>query len=241
MAEHEFAWKTGYEYQFLLQSQTVTKSNLNELSSNQYNGLYMEGVLVVQVKSPNLLYATICKPEYASVQTAMADGSESDMPDGSLQYMPIPLTGKTFEIKTKNGVVKDLLVQKDVYLKHNWEVNLLKSVVSQLQVDTLGENMMQNKNYQLPDNDFPFGYFMAMEDTVGGKCEVLYDIMEVSTIHNMPPVPMSDLPTDGNLINLTKTKNYTNCEQQMSYQFGFKAGANWKSEYSTHGEYLSVS
>jgi len=231
IADHHHAWETGNEYHFLMQSRTLTA--LNELAT-QYSGILMKGDLIVQVKSSDTLQAVVSKPQYVPVHKILPEGWDSEVID--LEFHELSLSGKPFEIKLKNGLIREVLIDQDV---PTWEVNLLKSIISQLQVDTQGENMITSKVTQIPNDNQPFGTFKAMEDSVGGKCEVLYNITPLPEDEAEILVPLPNLRKDGHHINITKTKNYTRCEQQMTYHSGIFGKMNWKPGFNE--KLLSVS
>lgn len=209
----------------------------------EFSGIVIKGVLIVQVRSSNTLQARISELKYAPVEKLLSrefltQGWDSTIPDSKLQLNKLFLSEKPFEIQMKNGVIRDLLVDKTV---STWELNLLKSIVSQLQVDTRGENAITDKNNQILEE--PFAMFKTMEDSVGGKCEVHYDITPLpeSVLLNRPElIPLPNLHNDSYL-EITKTKNYNKCEQRMGYHFSMNGKQSWKSESNTNDGFLSVS
>ena len=210
-------------------------------SNNQYTGVLMKGSLKVQPKDSDALLAKLTKTKYSQIHTKLPGGWDSEIPDSQLRLEEFPMTGKTFEIKMKHGVVKDLVVDKEV---PTWEVNILKSIVSQLQVDTQGENTKKSKHNHGPEGEQPFAMYKTMEDSVGGKCEVLYDIsplpeMVVSRNHEWVPKP--ELVEDQRLIEIVKTKNYSNCEQRMGFHYGLVDDSHSEFRTNENGPFLSVS
>nr|XP_012221807.1 PREDICTED: uncharacterized protein LOC105671873 [Linepithema humile] len=235
VADNNYAWETGNEYQFLIQSRTLTA--LDNLAP-EFSGIVMKGVLTVQVRSPDTLQAKVSQPKYASVDKLLLERWDSTIPDPMLTLVELPLSEKPFEIKIKHGVIRDLLVDKTVA---TWELNLLKSIVSQLQIDTEGENAITNKSNQIFEDEQPFAIFKTMEDSVGGKCEVHYDITPLpeDVLFNRPELaPLPNLNNDGYL-EITKTKNYNRCEQRMGYHFSMNGKKSWKSESNADG-FLSI-
>lgn len=53
-----------------------------------------------------------------------------------------------------------MVVDKDL---ESWELNFLKGIVSQFQVDTQGENLKKSKTNLLPENGQGFGVYKTME------------------------------------------------------------------------------
>lgn len=233
VADHHHAWETGKEYHFLIRSRTLTA--LDNLA-RQFSGILMKGDVTVQAKSSDILQAVVSKTQYAPVHKLLPEGWDSEITN--LEFDELSLSGKPFEIKLHNGVIRNILIDQEV---PTWEVNLLKSIVSQLQIDMQGENMRANRDTRIPDDNQPFGQFKVMEDSVGGKCEVDYHITPLSedVLSKMPElVPLPNLREDGRHIEITKIKSYNRCEQRMAYHSGiFGKWMNWKS----NNKALSVS
>ncbi|XP_066599767.1 vitellogenin-like [Prorops nasuta] len=231
------AWKTGQEYQYLVRSRTMTA--LDKLN-DRYSGIVIKALLKIQPRQDNedVLAASIYGAKYAPIHTELEEGWDTPIPESNMQLRELPLTGKPFEIKMKHGVIRDLVVDKSV---PTWEVNLLKSIVSQLQVDTQAENAKDSPHTQVPRDDQPYATFKAMEDTVGGKCEVLYDITPLPQLilqSNPELVPLPHLD-DQQYIEVFKTKNYTKCEQRMGYHFGITGSTEWEPGTNDNSDLLT--
>ncbi|KAL6445373.1 hypothetical protein ACFW04_002286 [Cataglyphis niger] len=188
------------------------------INSNQWtSGIELKGVLDVHVQTPNRLQATIPKLQYVHVDEQSSQDFEPSQQQIE-EYHDVPISKKPFEIILKHGVIRDIKVEKDVPI---WEVNLLKSIVGQLQVDTQGENRIKSKSDQIPDNEqLPFASYRVMEDSVSGNCEVHYSITPISRelLDSRPEmVPLPHL--DKNFIEIRKTKDYKKCKQQQGYHY----------------------
>ncbi|XP_036147441.1 uncharacterized protein LOC105839512 [Monomorium pharaonis] len=217
IADHNHAWETGNEYHYLIESRTLTALKL----AQQYSGIVIKGNLTVQVKSSNTLQAVVSKTQYAPVHKVLSEDWNSEITD--LKFDELSMSGKSFEIKLEQGVIRDVLVDQDV---PTWEINLIKSIVSQLQIDLQGKNVIRSTNNRIPDDNQPYGSFRVMEDSVGGKCEVFYTVKP--TPENSGSIPFPNLRKDGLHFSITKTKNYTRCEQRMAYHSGITGKMNWK-------------
>nr|XP_012221881.1 PREDICTED: vitellogenin-1-like [Linepithema humile] len=179
-------------------------------------------MLTIQARSADKLQAMLTTPQFARIHMQLPEGFDSQIPDQQLYYQELPLSGKPFEIVIKQGIIRDLLVDKNV---PTWELNLLKGIVSQLQIVVQGENALNDHNTQQPRDGQYFISYKVIEDTVGGECEVLYDISPLSAdnLYNSPelaPLMNDNHNKDKFLIDIRKTKNYNNCKQQRSYYFG---------------------
>lgn len=217
IADHNHAWETGNEYHYLIKSRTLT--GLDGLAE-QYSGIFMRGKLTIQVKSSDTLQAVVSETQHASVNEILSGISDEIT---NLEFHKLSLSEKPFELKLKRGVIRDILVDQDV---PTWEVNLLKSIVSQLQIDTEGENAIASRSTMTPNDNRSFSTFKVMEDSVGGKCEVLYSISSVEGDNLSISLP--HLHKDGQHFVVAKTKNYSRCEQRMAYHSGIVSKMNWK-------------
>lgn len=207
---------------------------------NQFSGVLLKGILTVQVKSPESLLATLTEPQLAHVHTDM-EKWDSKIPDDQLEYKQMPISSKPFEIRLKHGIIRELVIDSGVPI---WEVNILKSIASQLQVDTQGENALMTNGIQIPTDDEPRAMFTVVEDSVGGKCEVLYDIMPLSheSLEKHPElVPLPEINHNGVFIDIMKTKNYTKCVQQSEFHFGIDGRHDLGPAINQNAGFLEVS
>nr|ACU00433.1 vitellogenin [Bombus hypocrita] len=237
-ADYDHGWHVNNEYIYLVRSRTLV--SLNELS-DQHTGILMKALLTIQVKDPQMLTAKVSQSQYARVLKSLPEGWDTEISDQMLELRDMPLSGKPFNIKLKHGVIRDIIVDRTI---PTWEVNILKSIVSQLQVDSLGENAIRTSETQIPTDEYPYGMFRAMEDSVGGKCEVLYDIMPLPepNLYVQPElVPVPDLKREGHYIDIRKSKNFNKCDQRMNYQFGITGNKYWEAGSNKNGKFFSQS
>ncbi|XP_076174196.1 vitellogenin isoform X2 [Ptiloglossa arizonensis] len=237
-ADYEHGWKVGHEYTYLVRSRTLTAL---DTISEQYTGILLKALLTVQAKDENTLVADVSKCQYVHIHTDLPDGWDSEISDQGLEFRHLPLSGRPFQIKIKHGLIRDLIVDRDI---PTWELNILKSIVSQLQVDSQGENAIRTKGMTMPNDEEPYGMFHAMEDSVGGKCEVLYDITPLPEhmVYLHPElVPKPELKGEGMFIDIMKTKNFTRCDQRVDYHFGITGSTNWEPGSNDNGNFLSKS
>ncbi|XP_015190339.1 PREDICTED: vitellogenin-like [Polistes dominula] len=220
-------WTVGKEYQYLVRSRTLTGL---ETLDDQYVGILMKAILRVQYVSTDTFRLKLMNPQYAKIHKKLPDGSESYISDQMLEYEDLPLTNEPFIVKQKHNIFRELIVSMNLPV---WEINIIKSIVSQLQTDTQGENVKRTKGLQIPENENPFATFHSMEDSISGRCEVLYDIVPLAeqTIHNHPELlPNPKVRGKGELFYITKTKNYEKCDQRIDYYFGLNGNLNWESD-----------
>nr|XP_012139907.1 PREDICTED: vitellogenin-like [Megachile rotundata] len=204
-AESNYGWKVGNEYSYVVQSRTFT--TLDEFPE-EYAGIMMRGYLTVQAKDEGKLTAKLTKDQYAHVNSNLPMGWDEDIPDQQLVPHDIPISEKPFDIKLKDGLIDSVIVEEDV---PNWEVVLLKSIISQFQVDIKGKKLVEGHDVKVPDENDPRGGFTVLEDYFAGLNEVRYDFKPLSEqqFRTRPElVPKPELKGSGQHIDIVKTKRY---------------------------------
>ncbi|KAK9890165.1 hypothetical protein WA026_008970 [Henosepilachna vigintioctopunctata] len=163
------AWKQNTEYTYEVRGRSL--SSLNG-AADDYSGIVIRAKLLVQTR-PDRLRAKIIKSEYAEVHIKLPDGWTSKLPDSHLRYKALQLTNKPFDIVIKNGIVSELIVEDCV---PEWEANIIKSFVSQFQLDTSAEHRVDSEFNLYPKPGSYHAVFKTLEDTVTGIAETSYDI-----------------------------------------------------------------
>lgn len=212
------AWKDNTEYVYEVRGRSL--ASLHEVG-NEYSGILLKSKLTVRPKPDGLLQAQISQPQYAQIHAPLEKGWETIIPDSQLNYQPLKMSQKPFEIVMKNGAVRDLIVSKEV---SNWEANIIKSIVSQFQLDTQGENLITSHFNTNPQDGSNTAVFKTLEETVTGVSETLYEIHPLPeyVLQSKPWLaPESSLRADGQIIEIVKSKNFSRSEERPSYHFGF--------------------
>lgn len=223
------------EYEYKVQGRTFTA--LPDIA-NQYAGIAMKAKLIVRPEGDEVLMAKIANAQYAQVHANLPEGWKSDIPERHLQYKQLQLSEKPFQILLKNGVVRDVIVDRDV---HNWEANIIKAIVSQVQLDTQGENVIKAHLNQLPEGDDNSAVFKTMEDTVTGTYETLYDITPLPeyVLQSQPElVPMPELKKNGEVIEIIKTKNFSRSEENLGYYYGLGGMGQFEPNTNQMGDFF---
>ncbi|XP_011879026.1 PREDICTED: vitellogenin-3-like [Vollenhovia emeryi] len=218
--DHKHGWQRNNKYQYRVETQTLAGVMFNELTG-QYTGLDIQGILEIDVISPETLKASLLDVQYAPVHEKILDFTDIRLDKSTLNYRPLHMSGKQFEIKLKHGLIRDLLVDPDV---PTWEVNIIKSIVSLLQLDTQGENAKDRKSTQYPTNRNSSVTYEGVEDSVNGMCTVLYAIEPlVENYHEFSPdmVPMPHLRGTGRYYKVSKGKMYDKCSRRQAYHYDF--------------------
>lgn len=166
----------------------------------------------MSIRPDGKLQGKVTESKYAEIQSHLPNGWKSDVPDSKLSYIPLGLNEQPFQMNLENGLIKSLDAEKDL---KNWEANIIKSIVSQFQMDIHGKN----GNPERFD-----GVFKTMEETVTGKTETVYEIHPLPDylIQSQPWLaPQQKLSEGGDIVEVNKFKNYSNAEVKRSYHHGF--------------------
>lgn len=232
------AWRPNTEYKYAVRTHTLTAiPNLK----NQWVGVYTKADLTIRQIAKDKLIGKLHNGQYSEFHDALANGPAQHKPDHELQYQPMEMNSKPFEIRMDNGIVHSIAVDKEMT---NIELNRVKSILSQLQVDIQARNALNDErnhlahNNDAEDNDNQAAY-KVMEPTVTGKCETNYDISRIPEhlAQNYPEINVNDAPIgDADYVyEVTKSKNYSNCEQSMGYHFGVSGLNDWKPNTNVMG------
>ncbi|XP_066158842.1 vitellogenin-like [Euwallacea fornicatus] len=217
LASYHPGWKDNTEYVYTFKGRTLTA--LHEIS-NQYSGIFLKAKLHISSWSDTQLQAWLSDVQYAQIHTEMPDDWDSQLHESRLNYKPLEVLNKHFNILTSNGMIKGLVVEKEMT---TWEANLIKSILSQLQLDLFGENVVESPMNDLPTRDNLEGSFKTMEETITGEIETSYEI------HRLPEylmlsqpwlAPQQQLQRDGQTYELIKTKNFTHNHELPMFHFG---------------------
>lgn len=238
-AEHQNrgAWRANTEYKYSVHTQTLTAiPNLK----NQWVGFFTKADLTIRQLANDKLIGKLHNGQYSEFHDALANGPAQYKPDNELQYQPMEMNTKPFEIRMNNGIVHSIAVDKEMT---NIELNRVKSILSQLQVDIQARNAIRSERNHLPHNNDAEdnqnqAMYKVMEPTVTGKCETNYDIARVpmQLAQHYPEVNSKVPLGNGDIVyEVTKSKNYSNCEQSMGYHFGVSALNDWKPNTNVMG------
>ncbi|XP_018565741.1 vitellogenin-like [Anoplophora glabripennis] len=218
-------WKENSEYVYKIRGRTL--ASLHEVA-NQYSGIIFKSDLKIQPRSDGKLQGQISNAQYSQVHSHLEDGWNSEIRDADVSYKPLPASSHPFQIEMKDGVIRDLIVNKDI---PNWEANVIKSVASQFQLNTNAIDHLPSTLTALPEDDQNSAVFKTMEDTVTGKTETMYDI------HPMPEYVLQSKPWlarhlelkgEGEVIEVVKHKNYSNHDELPLYHYGFGDSKDYK-------------
>ncbi|CAH0562009.1 unnamed protein product [Brassicogethes aeneus] len=231
-------WRDDNEYTYTIQGRTV--AGLQDVS-DQHSGILLRAKLTVRPVSDENLMAKISNAKYSQIHTKMPEGWNSYIPDSQLEWKTLDISEKYFKIVMTNGVVQDVIVDQEI---SNWESNVIRSIVSQFQLDTKAQNIIPSPVNTLPDGNSNTATFKTMEDTVTGNTETLYDIhlLPEYVLQNKPWLAQKyDQKSNEQVIEIVKHKNYTNGAERPSYHFGLFNMGYMEPTSNTMGQFFTRS
>ncbi|XP_014270480.1 vitellogenin [Halyomorpha halys] len=236
IATAEYGWKPGTQYNYNVRGRTVT--GLNQIA-NQFTGILMHAKLNIQAKSDSTLSLQITGAKYAEIHRNLSNGWDTHIPDESLNYIKLSLHNGPFELYLDDGIIKELTVDQSL---PTWELNILKSIVSLLQVDVQGGNVIQSQMNQIQNSDISISNYKTMEDSVNGVYETIYDISEIPEyiLQSRPEMlPLPHLLGNGKVFEIVKNKNFSNSDRHVLYHSGLDSQTNWKPGSNQMGNFLT--
>ncbi|KAJ6636083.1 Vitellogenin [Pseudolycoriella hygida] len=203
------AWKENTVYTYRLSAKTY--KHLSQ-SNTDLIGVISRAYLSIRPQSADLLIGQITQAEYGKVTHKIAE--ETNWDNEKLENYRLE---KPFAIHMDNGVIRSLSVDNST---SNYEINQLKVIVSQLQVDTNAQNHIGFSDNQLPRKDRDNAFYKTMEPLVTGNCETVYDISPIPdyVIQSHPELaPLPELKGADQFIQIAKSRTYDNCHETSGY------------------------
>ncbi|XP_037033230.1 vitellogenin-like isoform X2 [Bradysia coprophila] len=205
------AWERNKEYTYKLLGRTLKPS---PESNNKFVGVISRAYLTIRPQSDNLLIGQISRAEYGKVNETLTEEWISNLDSRILNNWPL---NKPFKVHLENGVIRSLSVDASLT---NYEVNQLKVIMSQFQVDSRAQNQIQLSENQLPEKYHSTAFYKTMEPLVTGNCETVYEISAIPDylIQAHPEwIPVPELKGAGDFIQITKSRSHVNCHETSGY------------------------
>lgn len=233
-------WKLNQEYRYDISARTLT--GIPEVK-DQYVGIMTKGQLVMQVKNQNQLVGQLNHLQNAHFHEVLSEGWYQEIPEEQLSFKESQINNKRFLINYSRGAIQNITVPTSMT---NEEVNQLKAILSQLQIDVSGKRAIKSRHNQFPEltNPKPTGSFKVMEPSVTGECETHYSVSPLPDYINAYQIQEEldeSIKVQGKLIEIVKTMNYSNCDTRSGFHFGFTGDSDFKPNTNQMGDFLSVS
>nr|CAD7255934.1 unnamed protein product [Timema shepardi] len=118
----------------------------------------------------------------------------------------------------------------------DWEINFIQGVLGHLQLDLTNRNAGDSADANVDHargrdrlSSVADPVYKVMEDSLMGRCEVLYEISQLPksyTNTNPDWLPLVQICGSREFLEITKTFNYSNCESSSEYHFGLPSSLN---------------
>ncbi|KAF5294837.1 hypothetical protein FQA39_LY00321 [Lamprigera yunnana] len=213
---YNFGWKTGAKYTYDVQSFTLTSH-----SSDYCNGIVMQGKFVVTPRSEDVLMATLSEVQFAQYQDQLGLCTPEHVKNlHHVAFKPLHCGTKPFRINLKHGIVQDINIYEKL---EPYQVNIIRSIVSEIQFDLKGENVITEGGYTLPKSGSSFAIFKTAEETITGKYPTVYELNELTPAEIQRrawKVPYPQLKgREGVVIEVVKSKDF-NTRKRVQYHYG---------------------
>lgn len=171
--------------------------------------------MTIRPQSADILIGRIIQVGFINADEQAVDDEDSNMSDKIPAIKDVPMN-KEFMIHLKNGFIDSLSVDRTMTTN---QINQLKFIVSQFQIDTKAHNVMQSENNHLPNASTNDAFYTTMEPTVTGVCATTYDISRLAeylAYAKRESIPLPELD-GGAVVEIVKSKNHNNCKELARY------------------------
>jgi hypothetical protein len=212
-----FAWDKTMFYKYKIEFKATNHS----FDGSDMGTVTARLQMFIQPESDDLLIAKITD---ANIDKKYLQLLAAPVTQRSFMYTPI---SKPFKIHLKFGMIDAMSVDHRI---SNFELNILKIIVSQFQVDTMGRNAFRTEQTHLPVQGKNTAFFEKMEDTAAGKCKTVYDIAPIPDYlveTHREWIPMPDMKKSGEFIKIDKMRNFKMCQgRDSNYLLAIAADTN---------------
>jgi len=201
----EYGWQPQKELTFSVEGQDVV--GLPQLRP-QYAGFCYQGELRVQTHSSRVLLLKFFNMSYTKIHEELVQGwwkgPEAPVKNKTKQ---LPTTTSTVVVKMTRSMSPELIMQSGL---DEWQVNFIKGIVSHLLV-YLNDNSPSGHYFnKLMTNTQARDVYSIFEESVSGRCEVIYEINRLPS--QLAPQNQRLCDSQQQLWEITKTRNFSNCQ-----------------------------
>lgn len=167
------------------------------------------------------LVGQLINRKYAKINNELQSWRQDNVKRSYSEVGPQEACEKPFSLVYKRGKIVSMYVDKSCY--RNADLNQLKGVVSQFQVNLRKAKKDDLNNNAYTAHNSSSKVFRTMEATVSGDCETQYKVSWVPAQFVNPewyPVPQSPVEEkDSRFMRVTKRKNYDNCKRRIGFNY----------------------
>lgn len=173
------------------------------------------------------LVGQLINRKYAKINNDMDNWRQDSVKRTYIPVGPKEACEKPFSMTYRKGQIEKLYVDKSCF--KNAELNQLKGVMSQFQVNLRNAKKDQQNDDAYTNYNSSSKVFKTMEPTISGDCETHYKVSWVPAQFAKPewyPVPQSAVEEDSRFMRVTKRKNYDNCKRRVGFNYESNANNN---------------
>ena len=250
-----YGWAPNTVHIYRFESQVLT--GIPDIRNNQYSGLKVQAKVVIEATDDYKLRIKMQSPRFITFNGEVSITEAGRIiKNGGYQANPKmnypqdfrSFLEKPFLVDLKRGMVTGFYVLPN---EPETITNIKRSLLSQLQLDVSGSEMVDPNNVGL--NQAPHS---VMEESVGGKCQTMYNVVRMTTARVMDlerawekeeQDAQLHTSTGGRTVcdgrtyyEITKTKNLDNCQFRPVYQHVTGADLNGDVSKSHIGNLMAV-
>ena len=173
--------------------------------SDQFSSFKIQADIVIQARAAG---SDEVKLSLSNIRTGQMDGSSrgedvTEMHEWSREYQKE--LAKPIVFTHQNGRVVSFRAARS---EPEWSINIKKSILSLFNVNLQPKQVLRVTEGNLvpkPVSQEDLKYFGVLEQGMGGECETTYELDQI---------PNEDSDSEELLLNVTKTRNYNNCNSR---------------------------
>nr|Q9U8M0.1 RecName: Full=Vitellogenin-1; Short=Vg-1; Flags: Precursor [Periplaneta americana]BAA86656.1 vitellogenin [Periplaneta americana] len=227
-------WDPNRQYVYKVESRAFTA--LHQIS-NQYAGILMRAKLIIQPKTREELHAQLVEVEHSQINKELPSGWDQEIEIHDWQQLSA--LKDAFAIILQNGHIVNVKVKDST---PNWAVNILKGILSTLQVNTQADNLVRHRYNILPNASTDSAVYSIRETTITGECEVEYDVSPLPALPLLQHPELAPLSNvNDNVIDIEKTQNFSNCKRRPAVHYGLAGIPDLEPGQNQMGDFLARS
>jgi hypothetical protein len=218
----ENSFKSGREYQFLYNGQVMTGM---PGSSKQHAGSRIKAVVLLQIKEGQQAVLRLADVRFGKLNEKVQDPRKTQ-PFSLFEQVPISselkqLLEKPVAFKYTDGLVSDMQWEES---EQPWAANIKRGILNLLQINLKQHNRIQSEEKQVSnqlrtssiESEIPQGssrYFRALEKTLEGECETIYEIGRRPNQQSQSSEPV---------LNVTKSIDFETCQKRPQIKYNWR-------------------
>lgn len=223
----ESSFKSGREYHFLYNGQVMTGM---PGSSKQHAGSRIKAVVVLQIKDGQQAVLKLTDVRFGKLNEKVQDPRRTQ-PFSLFEEVPVASEHKhqlekPVAFSYTDGLVSDMQWEES---ELPWSANIKRGVLNLIQVNLKQHHRIESEEKQVSnklstssiESEIPKGssrYFRALEKTLEGECETIYEIGRRPNWQNSQSAERSSTP----VLNVTKSIDFETCQKRPQIKYNWR-------------------